>query len=70
MNVIVDWDKENDIIYVLKKGFDPDSLLNVDSDKVPGVVKRMDPQSNECVGFIIDSFLTYSDNIKMIVWKF
>lgn len=55
-NVIVDWDQESDVLYVLKSGYETARLQNVDSDRVHGVVKRIVPETGECVGFIIDSF--------------
>lgn len=53
-NIIhVDFDKEMDIIYCILDGYDSDSLRNIDSEKIPGVVKRTDLESGECLGFII-----------------
>lgn len=55
-DLIINWDKEMDVMNVARQGVDLDVLVNVDSKKVPGIVKRIDPQTGECVGFIIDGF--------------
>ena len=51
--VIFDWDKIADVMYVIRQGYDASALVNMDSDKLPGIVKRIDPQTEECVGFIM-----------------
>ena len=55
-DIILDIDKIADVLYVMRAGHDPDKLANIDSDRVPGLVKRIDPKTNECVGFMIHSF--------------
>ena len=54
--VLLDWDKTADILYVVREGYDLNSLVNVNSDKAPGFVKRIDPKSRQCVGFMVHSF--------------
>ena len=54
--VLLDWDKIADVLYVVRTGYDLDALINVDSERVPGFVKRIDPVSRECVGFLVNSF--------------
>ena len=52
----INWDKETDIMCCVREGYDLDSLINEDSLKVPGIVKRVDPESGKCVGFIMHGF--------------
>ena len=54
--ITLEWDEVADVLYVLREGYDADTLINTDSQKVTGFVKRMDPVSNECVGFYIHGF--------------
>lgn len=54
--ILIDWDKEADVVYVLEQGFDADDLIHIDSDKHPGIVKRIDPETDRCVGFVFESF--------------
>lgn len=51
--VIFDYDKEMDIMYLIRDGYDSGKLSNIDSDRIPGIVKRTEPETGECVGFII-----------------
>jgi hypothetical protein len=51
--VWVDWDKENDVLYVLRKNA-PKKTSNVDI--TPGIVGRLDPLTHEIVGLIIHHF--------------
>lgn len=55
-DLLIDWDREMDMLYVLKTGYNSSKLINMDSKKVSGIVKRMDPETRECVGFIIHGF--------------
>jgi hypothetical protein len=55
-DVIIDFDRTADVLYVIRNGYNPDTLANIDSDRVPGLVKRIDAKTNECVGFLIHSF--------------
>ncbi|OGW88150.1 MAG: hypothetical protein A3G33_02685 [Omnitrophica bacterium RIFCSPLOWO2_12_FULL_44_17] len=52
----VDWDKETDIMCAVRSGYDLGLLVNVDSVRVPGIVKRIDPRTQQCVGFIMHGF--------------
>lgn len=54
--VFLNWDRETDILSTVRAGVNLDSLINVDSDRLPGIVKRIDPMSHECVGLIIHGF--------------
>ena len=54
--IFIDLDKTADILYVLRSGYDINNLINVDSDRVPGLIKRIDPITQECVGFMFNSF--------------
>ncbi len=49
----VDLDKENDVLYVLRKNA-PKQTIN--RDMIPGVVRRIDPKTNATVGLIIQNF--------------
>ena len=53
---MLDWDEKADVLNVVREGFDLNALVNEDSERVPGFVKRIDPASGECVGFIVHSF--------------
>ena len=55
-DLLLDYDKVADVLYVVRAGYDLDVLINEDSEKIPGFVKRIDPASRECVGFMIYSF--------------
>lgn len=55
-DVMLDWDREADIMTVVRDGVHLDSLINIDSERIPGIVKRIDPSSQECVGLIIHGF--------------
>ena len=63
--IILQFDEVADVLYVLREGYDSDALINTDSEKVTGFVKRIDPASGECVGFYILGFVQrfpqYSD---------
>jgi hypothetical protein len=54
--VLFDWDRVADVMYVIRSGFNSDCLSNIDSEKIPGIVKRIDPETDECVGFIMHNF--------------
>ena len=54
--IFLDWDKTADVLYVVREGYDLNALINENSQRVPGFVKRFDPISKECVGFIVHSF--------------
>lgn len=54
--VIVDYDRENDVMYVLREDYQGKVTENIDSEKYPYVVKRLDPSSKICVGFTIAGF--------------
>ena len=54
--VLLDWDEIADVLYVVRAGYDLNALINENSERVPGFVKRIDPASNECVGFMVHSF--------------
>ena len=49
----VDLDKENDVLYVLRKGA-PKQTIN--RDMIPGVVRRINPKTKETVGLVIQNF--------------
>lgn len=51
-----DWDKMADILYVARDGANLENLINIASKKIAGIVKRVDPETKECVGFIIHGF--------------
>jgi hypothetical protein len=55
-DVLLDLDEVADILYVVRAGYDLNLLINEDSERVPGFVKRIDPISNECVGFMVHRF--------------
>lgn len=52
-NIDLNPDNENDVLYVLKKGSNKNTI-NV--DLMPQVVLRLDPKTSEVVGLIIHSF--------------
>ena len=52
----IDWDRTADILYVARDGVDLDHLINVDSKKIAGIVRRLDPETKECVGFIMHGY--------------
>ena len=52
----MDWDKLADVLYIKVEGISDFDIDNIDSDKYPGVIKRMNRSTNECVGFIIHDF--------------
>ncbi len=52
----MNWDRLGDVMYIIREGYVSDDLINMDSSKVPGVVKRIDPETRQCVGFIITSY--------------
>mgnify|MGYP001620178055 CR=1 FL=1 len=49
----VDLDKENDVLYVLRKSA-PKQTIN--RDMIPGVVRRIHPKTGETVGLVIQNF--------------
>ena len=54
----ISWDKDNDILYVLKFGVNEDLISNtqVNSNIVIRSIKDKEKHTNEIVGFIIDDF--------------
>ena len=52
----MDWDKLTDVLYIKVEDISDFDIDNIDSDKYPGVIKRMKRSTNECVGFIIHDF--------------
>lgn len=56
VDFVMSWDKLSDVLYIILEDVDEDHVNNVDSLKIPGVVKRMSTLTNECVGFIIHDF--------------
>ena len=54
--VSLDWDRLTDILTVVRDGCDLHNLVNVESKRLPGVVKMIDPETRECVGLIFHSF--------------
>ena len=55
-DVLLDWDRIADVLYVVREGYDLNTLINENSERVAGFVKRIDPVSRECVGFMVHSF--------------
>lgn len=53
-HVNINHDKENDILYVMLAGLDPDKTINLDANA--NVVVRLDETTKKVVGFIIDGF--------------
>ena len=53
-HVDINRDEDNDILYVLRRGADPEQTVNVDINE--NVVLRADAKTNQVVGFIIDDF--------------
>lgn len=52
----LDYDRVNDTVFFLKRGINSANLINIDSEKFPGIIKRIDPKTRQCVGFTIDCF--------------
>ena len=49
----IDWDKDHDVLYVLRKSA---SKKTVNIDMLPGVVQRIEPGTKDTVGLIIHNF--------------
>ena len=55
-NVIMNWDRLSDVLYIRVESVDDRDIINTESSKYPGVIKRISDSTGECVGFIIHDF--------------
>lgn len=56
MNFMMDWDRTTDVLEILSEGTADENIINVDSLKFPGVVKRIHRLTGDCIGFTIHDF--------------